>query len=159
MALAVLFGIYFAFSVPPVVAVGDNVSVYYTGTFPNGTIFDSNVGRQPLQFTAGSRQLIRGFDQAVVGMKLDQTKNITLTPDQAYGQYNASLIVSIPRSTFKNQTPTLGMTVVQVSGNLQRRGLIILLNATNVTVNFNPPLAGQTLIFQIKVVQIQKRVA
>ena len=59
----------------PVVASGDIVEVYYTGMFQNGTVFNSNVGQQPLQFTVGSGQVITGFDNAVNGMTLNETKN------------------------------------------------------------------------------------
>ncbi len=135
------------------VAAGDNISVYYTGTFTNGTVFDSNVGGQPLNFTVGRGQLIKGFDQGVVGMKLNQNKTLTLPPAEAYGEVNQSLIVAVPRSDFGNVSVQVGGTVTTNAG---RRGIITALNATTATVDFNPPLAGQTLIFQIKVVSIKK---
>ena len=67
-------------------ANGDTVDVFYTGTFTNGTVFDSNVGGQPLQFTVGSGQVIPGFDQAVLGMKLKESKTVTIPANDAYGQ-------------------------------------------------------------------------
>jgi peptidylprolyl isomerase len=137
----------------PVVATGDNVSVYYTGKLTNGTVFDSNVGKQPLNFTVGSGQLIQGFDQGVIGMSLNETKNITIPSNEAYGPVNPSLIVDVPRSQFGNQTITVGMEVTASNG---QSGIIKSVNATNVTVDFNSPLAGQTLIFEIKVVSIKK---
>lgn len=138
---------------PSVVAVGDNVSVYYTGTLTNGTVFDSNVGKQPLQFTVGSGQLIKGFDQGVIGMKLNETKTITIPANEAYGEVNASQIVTVPRSQLGNGTVTVGMGVSTSGG---QQGIVKAVNATSVTVDFNSPLAGQTLIFQIKVVSIKK---
>ncbi len=156
--LAVIGVIYLATNssaAPTVVAIGDNVSVYYTGTFQNGTVFDSNVGKQPLTFIAGSGQLIPGFDQGVIGMALNQSKTITVPPKEGYGLVNQSLIVVVPRSVFGNQSITVGM-MVKSTGNGQQ-GLVTAVNATNVTIDFNPPLAGKTLIFQVKVVAINKK--
>lgn len=154
LILAVVIGIYIATSkVASVVAVGDSISVYYTGTFTNGTVFDSNVGRQPLNFTVGSGQLIRGFDQGVVGMKLEENRTITLPPSEAYGEINQSLILTVPRSQLGNLTPSVGMILTSGTG---QRAVIAAFNSTNVTVDLNSPLAGKTLIFQIKVVAIKK---
>ena len=138
---------------PQVVAAGDNVSVYYTGSYSNGTIFGSNVGQLPLNFTAGSNQLISGFSDAVIGMRLNQTKNVTVPPSEGYGSVNQSLFVTVPKAQFGNQTITVG-EVVSTSTGMQ--GMITAINATNVTVDFNPPLAGKTLQFQIRVVAIRK---
>lgn len=135
------------------VAVGDNISVYYTGTFTNGTVFDSNVGGRPLNFTVGAGQLIKGFDNGVVGMRLNQSKTLTLPPGEAYGEVNQSLIVAVPRSDFGNTSVQVGGAVTTNAG---RRGIITALSATTATVDFNPPLAGQTLIFQVRVVSIKK---
>ena len=78
-AVAVLIiVIYLEASNPPVVAKGDNISVYYTGRLVNGTVFDTNVGKEPLNFTVGAGQMIVGFDQGVIGMKLNQNKTITI---------------------------------------------------------------------------------
>jgi len=159
LILGIIGGIYIASgSSAPVVASGDTVSVYYTGTLTNGTQFDSNVGKQPLQFTVGSGQLIAGFDQAVVGMKLNETKTVTIPSDQAYGPVRQNLVISLPRKDFGNQTINVGMIITETSPQTgqQIRGIVKALNATNVTVDFNSPLAGQTLIFKITVAQIQK---
>lgn len=139
----------------PTVKAGDNVSVYYIGTYTNGTIFDSNIGGQPLQFTVGSGQVITGFDNAVVGMRLNQERNITLAPDQAYGQVNQQYIMSVPISNFAGENVTVGMQVYGKSGSQQATGHVTAVNSTNVTIDFNPPLAGKTLDFSIRVVGIQ----
>lgn len=147
-------------SAGPVVAVGDTVSVNYTGTFTNGTVFDSSAGRQPLQFTVGSGQVIQGFDNAVVGMKLNEQKTVTLPPNQAYGQINPALIVPVPKSSFSNQTILVGEHVsrtVNATTGQTISGVVTAVNATTVTVDFNSPLAGQTLIFKITVVAIKKK--
>ena len=140
-----------------VVAAGDIVNVSYTGTFTNGTVFDSNVGGHQLQFTAGAGQLIKGFDDAVIGMRLGEEKNVTIPVNEAYGEINPALIVSVPSNTFGNHTVQVGSIIRRSLNNTQvQQGVVTAVNATNVTVDFNPPLAGQTLIFQIKVLSIKK---
>ena len=156
-AIALIIGVIYmatSSSAAQVVAAGDNISVYYTGTFQNGTVFDSNVGKQPLNFTVGSGQLIKGFDQGVVGMKLNETKIITLPPAEAYGEVNQSLIVTVPKSQFgNNSNVSVGMTVTTQQG---AQGRVTAINGSNVIVDFNSPMAGKTLVFQIKVVAIKK---
>ena len=158
MIIAVVLAAVYLYSVnasTPVVASGDVVEVYYTGMFQNGTVFDSNVGQQPLTFTVGSGQMITGFNDAVIGMALNETKNVTLTPGEAYGYTNSNLIVSVPLSAFGNQTVSVGIPVSKVSGGQQFRGIVTAMNSTNVIINFNSPLAGKTLLFTIKVVGIK----
>lgn len=159
IAIALIVVVYLTLSSSaqtPVVADGDNVQVYYTGSFTNGTVFNSNVGSQPFNFTVGSGQVIQGFDSAVIGMKLNQSKTVTIPANQAYGPVDPGLIISVPVKDFGNETASVGMAVVRTSNGQQTRGVITALNATNATVNFNSPLAGQTLVFEIRVVGIEK---
>jgi peptidylprolyl isomerase len=141
----------------PTVAAGDTVQVYYTGTLVNGTVFDTNVGKEPLNFTVGSNQVIDGFDQAVIGMKLNETKNVTIPANEAYGPVDPSLIIIVPLEKFGNQTVKAGMTVSQETDGEEIEGIVTAVNETNATLDFNPPLAGQTLNFEIKVVSIEKK--
>ncbi len=164
-AVVVIIGVYVAlgYTAPATVQVGDNVSAYYTLRFQNGTYFD-NVsylgGNPPVNFTvydpnntSATRSIIPGFDQAVIGMQLHQIRNVTLPPAEAYGEVNASLIITISRSRFGNRTIASGDTVYTSSG---LPGVIRAVNATNVTVDFNPRYAGQTLTFGIEVIRIGK---
>ena len=128
---------------------GDLVEVYFKGSFTNGTVFQEG----NFNFTAGSNQVISGFSNAVIGMKLHQIKNITLTPQEAYGEVNQSEIVSVPLTDFANQSIKNGTVVTSSTG---LSGTVIAVNATDATVNFNPPLAGDTLNFEIEVLKISK---
>lgn len=144
------------------VAAGDNISVFYTGAFTNGTVFNTNVGGQPFSFTVGTGMVINGFDSGVIGMSLNQTKTITIPADEAYGPVNPSLIINVPLSAFNNASGNgssvhLGMLVTETNPTGQEyQGIVTAMNATNATVNFNPPLAGKTLVFTIRVVSIKK---
>ncbi|MGC8533829.1 MAG: FKBP-type peptidyl-prolyl cis-trans isomerase [Candidatus Parvarchaeum sp.] len=130
---------------------GDNVSVYYSLWLSNGTLLQSNFNSKTFSFVAGSSQVIKGFSNAVIGMKVGQIKNVTLQPSEAYGYVNNSLIVAVPRTDFGNSSIAVGEQVYTKNG---EAGVITALNSTNVTVDFNSPLAGKTLIFEIKVVKI-----
>lgn len=156
VVVIIIIGIYLETNNSPVVAKGDKISVYYTGKLTNGTVFDTNVGKAPLNFTVGAGQMIAGFDQGVIGMKLNQNKTITIPAAQAYGAVNPALIVTVPISQFGNLTPTVGMHVAYSTNGQQTQGVVTQVNKTNATVDFNSPLAGQTLIFTVEVVKIQK---
>ncbi len=135
------------------VSAGDNISVYYTGSYTNGTVFSTNYGAQPLNFTVGANEVIPGFDNAVLGMRMNETKNVTIPDTEAYGPVNPQLIVFVPITQFGNQSVNVGTAVSTSTG---EHGVIIAKNATNVTVDFNPPLAGRTLVFKIKILAISK---
>jgi len=147
---------------------GDNVSVDYTGWFDNGTIFetssptialqagiyDENVTYGPLNFTVGSGEIIQGFDDAVIGMKVNESKNITLTPDQAFGEYDPSLIQPIPMSTLQeyNITPHVNDTLYY---GMQPVTVYSIPNNTTVLIDFNHPMAGKTLHYMLTVRDIK----
>ncbi len=136
--------------------VGDTIRVHYTGTLDNGTVFDSSVGRKPLNFTIGLGQVIPGFDKAVVGLNLNESKTITIPADQAYGQYRADLVQVAARDQFPPDSELEVGQVLQVS---QPNGQIILVTITNVTdtdvtLDANHHLAGKNLTFEIQLVEI-----
>ncbi|MDE1865764.1 MAG: peptidylprolyl isomerase [Candidatus Micrarchaeota archaeon] len=138
---------------PTVVAAGDNISVYYTGSFTNGTVFNTNVGSSPFVFKVGANETIPGFDHGVVGMRVNETKTITLPPSEAYGPVDSNLIVAVPISQFANASVAVGMGVTASNG---RQGIITAVSGNTVMVDFNPPLAGKTLVFKITIVSIRK---
>ncbi len=157
---AVIAAVYFvgtSNAAPAVVADGDNVSVYYTGSFTNGTVFSTNIGQQPFNFTVGAGEVIQGFDQAVIGMSAGQNKTVTIPPQEGYGLVNQSLIVTVPLTVFGNSTVSVGAPITASDGDGGvKQGVVTSINGTNATVNFNSPLAGKTLVFTIRVVTISK---
>jgi len=136
------------------VATGDTVSVHYTGTLQDGAVFDSSIGKTPLTFTVGSGQVITGFDNAVIGMKVGEKKTVTLPPEEAYGQYNPNLIIILDRSKFQDNI-AIGMqvTLTDTSGQ-QILATITEIGPSSVTLDANSKLAGKTLIFEIEIVSI-----
>jgi peptidylprolyl isomerase len=135
---------------------GDTVQVHYTGTLEDGTVFDTSVGREPLQFTIGAGQMVPGFEQGVLGMKLGESKAITILPEQAYGPYYEDRVWVLDRAQLPpGLEPEVGQHLQMASA----QGQIIVVtvtevSATNITVDANHPLAGKTLTFEIQLVAI-----
>ena len=132
-----------------VVAIGDNVSVDYTGMFENGTVFDSSAGRVLLEFSVGAGQMIKGFDAAVVGMHLGEERNVTIKPDDAYGNYSLSNIVMVSVQDVPDGTKT--GSILYVNGQQVR---VLDIRNNTVFIDMNHPLAGKTLVFRIRIVKI-----
>ena len=136
---------------------GQKVSVDYVGTLEDGTEFDSSQSRgEPLSFQVGSGQLIAGFDEALPGMAIGETKNIKLEPGQAYGDIIEEAIQTVPRTTFPDEFEfTEGSTVIGQNASGQK--MMAKVNAFNdddVTLDYNHPMAGKTLNFKIKLLSI-----
>ncbi|HLC46737.1 MAG TPA: peptidylprolyl isomerase [Candidatus Nanoarchaeia archaeon] len=135
---------------------GDNIKVEYTGTFEDGTVFDSSEGKEPLEFEAGSGRVIKGFDDAVIGMKNGEQKKITIPPAQAYGDLNPHLTKKIPRSSLpEGPEPKAGMMLaVSTPDGQQFPVRIAEVSAEEVTLDLNHPLAGKTLLFTVRIMEI-----
>ena len=86
------------------VSAGDTITVHYTGRFENGKIFDTSVGGLPFKFTVGTGRIIKGFDDAVIGMKEGEKKAVTITPDKSYGTWRDDLVIDIPQSQIPSDT-------------------------------------------------------
>ncbi len=135
---------------------GDSVKIHYTGTLEDGTTFDSSAGREPLEFTLGSGQVIAGFDEAVTGMKAGEKKNVTIPADKAYGQRNEEMVITAPREQVPPEiNPEVGQQLQMQGPNNQP----IVVQVTEVTdehivLDANPPLAGKDLTFDIELVSI-----
>ncbi|GAB4035845.1 FKBP-type peptidyl-prolyl cis-trans isomerase [Spirosoma jeollabukense] len=137
---------------------GDTVQVHYTGTLTDGTIFDSSEGRTPLEFTVGSGQVIKGFDEGVAGMNQGEKKTISIPVEDAYGPANEDMIFTLNREDIPNDIPLeVGMTLnMHEDGNPRPIPVIVReLTDTNVTLDANHPLAGQDLTFAIELVGVK----
>jgi FKBP-type peptidyl-prolyl cis-trans isomerase 2 len=138
-------------------AIGDSVSVFYTGMFTNGSVFDSNVNGTPITFTVGSRQVIPGFENALVGMKAGQTKTVHIPVDQAYGPYKPEYIHVINRTgSLATMELTEGAMLTYRNPATNTMSMVKILNVTpdTVTVDGNSPLAGEPLTFTIQLVSV-----
>jgi len=143
---------------PTVVANGHLVSIDYVGTLGNGEEFDSSKNHGPIQFVVGSGQVIKGFDTAVVGMKVNDKKKFTIKKHEAYGDVNPSMVQVIPLARIpehvKSQLKVGGFLVMQAPTGQQIPAKVIKLDKENVSLDMNHPLAGKDLTFDIKIVDI-----
>lgn len=137
-------------------ANGNTVKVHYTGTLGDGTVFDSSSGREPLDFTVGSGQVIPGFDTAVTGMNVGESKTFTIPCAEAYGEHDPRMVQDVPRSEMPaDMELTLGMRLSARGPDGREIALVVNdINDETVKLDANHPLAGQDLTFAIEVVAI-----
>lgn len=135
---------------------GDTVHIHYTGTLEDGVVFDSSAGREPLSFTLGSGQVIPGFEEAIMGMAVNEKKNVTIPVDKAYGPRNEELVLTVPREQVPpDLNPEVGQKLqMQGPGNSPVVVEVAEVAEAHIRLDANPPLAGKELIFDIELVRI-----
>jgi FKBP-type peptidyl-prolyl cis-trans isomerase 2 len=141
-----------ACSEPLAVKVGDKVTVHYHGTLENGDVFDSSREREPLSFVVGSGSMIKGFDEAVKGLQIDDIVTVKLSPEDAYGVKDESLIFEVP-----SEGAPAGLNVgdrVQLQGGM--RATVASISDSKIRLDANHELAGVPLIFEIEVILIER---
>ena len=134
------------------VKTGDRVKVHYKGSLADGTVFDSSEGRDPLEFTVGKGEMIAGFDKAVNGMSVGQTKTVTIPSDEAYGPRQNDMILQVPKSQLPpGMSPKVGdMLQIQQPNGRPVPVTVTEISSTTITLDGNHPLAGKDLTFEIK---------
>jgi len=135
---------------------GDTVKIHYKGTLTDGTVFDNSEGRDPLQIEVGANQVIPGFENAVRGMKVGDTKTETIPAADAYGDPKKELVIQAPVSQMpEGHDPKVGDQLQMTTPQGQQIPVRITEVAEeNVTLDANHPLAGQDLTFELKLVEI-----
>lgn len=138
------------------VKTGDLVKVHYTGKLETGEVFDSSEEGEPLSFTVGAGEVIDGFDQALIGMQVGESKEVVIPPEQAYGERDENLVQRISRDQLKlpGIDPEVGMAIEMHTP----QGVIPLvisdLTDTTVELDANHTLAGENLHFALRLVEI-----
>jgi peptidylprolyl isomerase len=145
---------------PFVAKNGDTVMVYYTGSLENGTVFDSNLDRDPLIFTIGNKTVIQGFEEALIGMAPNSTRTVNIPVDKAYGPYREDLVQVVNRSILPSDIePVVGHTYSIHRKTDGTVAYIRLLDFTNdtLTIDQNHLLAGKNLTFTIQFIGFYKK--
>ena len=135
---------------------GNTIKVHYTGKLEDGTVFDSSEGRDPLEFTVGSGEVIPGFDAAVVGLEVGESRTTTIAAEQAYGPHHPVRMIEVSREGMPEDfDPTVG-DVVQLRGPQGEplQATVEELGEKAIKFDANHPLAGKDLVFDIEVVAI-----
>ena len=137
-------------------SAGNIVKVHYKGTFDDGTVFDSSLDCDPLEFKIGGGQVIPGFENAVTGMSVGETKIARIKSDNAYGPYIEEMVVSFDRSQLPaDLQPSIGQVLRFRRNDGQTIEVTVTdLSDTSVTFDGNHPLAGKDLIFEIQLLEI-----
>ena len=135
---------------------GDTVKVHYTGKLDDGTVFDSSIDREPLEFTIGSGSIIPGFEQAVIGMIPGESKTAVIPTDNAYGPYQEAMVLTIDRQQMPLEIePEVGqqLQLQHPTGDVIPV-IITEISQGTVTLDANHPLAGEDLTFDIQLMEI-----
>lgn len=139
------------------VETNSRVKVHYTGRLENGNEFDSSRDREPLSFTVGAGQMIPGFEKAVMGMELNESKTVNIPCKEAYGERNEQLVQKVSKNALPPEiNPYIGQKLVSQTQSGEQIPVVITdVTDETVTVDANHQLAGEDLIFDIQVVEIQ----
>ncbi len=134
----------------------DTVQVHYTGTLTDGSVFDSSVDRDPLEFTVGQQMVIPGFENAVLDKEVGDKVTVTIAPEDAYGDVDSNLIFEVPLSEVPEHiTPEAGLQLQLSNEEGVMNVMIDEVNEDSIVLNANHPLAGQTLVFEIEVIAVK----
>lgn len=139
-------------------SAGDVVQVHYTGRLEDGTVFDSSTGRQPLQVTLGAHEVIRGFEEALLGMEPGESKTVTIPADEAYGPWREELSHKVDRGMLPPTVePEAGQRLQATNRMGQTMALTVVeVDEDTVTLDGNHPLAGEDLTFDLELVSVDR---
>ena len=134
---------------------GSKVRVHYTGTLTTGETFDSSKGREPLEFTVGAGMMIQGFDAAVNGMEVGESKKAEIPAAEAYGEKREDLIITFTKDKLPpDLNPEVGMQLSMSNGDRQMPVTIVDVTEEAIVIDANHELAGKDLVFEIELVEI-----
>lgn len=136
---------------------GNTVKVHYTGKLKDGTVFDSSENREPLEFILGDGKMIKGFDVAVEGMTEGDDKSITIPSDEAYGQKRDDMMLDVPLDQVPAEIkPEVGMDLsIQNQQGQPTPVKVVHVDEAKIVLDANHPLAGEDLVFDIKLVEVK----
>jgi len=139
------------------ITTGQTVNVHYVGTFDDGSVFDSSRERgQSISFTAGQGELIPGFDNQILEMKVGETKSFSLGPEDGYGVKNPDAVQEIPKANFpEDMNLQEGATVTGMGPTGPVNAVVHSFDETTVTLDFNHPMAGKNLNFEVEVLSAE----
>ncbi len=138
---------------------GDIVGIHCVGMLESGEVFESTAESEPFFFQVGAPEVLPGLSEAVIGMAEGEEKEVVLPPEKAFGKRDESLIKKIPRDAIKLETePQVGMMLNLIvdtpHGEVQFPATVTDLDEDSITLDLNPPLAGKSVIFRIKLLSI-----
>ncbi|MGD9347018.1 MAG: peptidylprolyl isomerase [Candidatus Aminicenantes bacterium] len=141
---------------PQSVKKGDTVKIHYTGRIKDGNVIDSSLEREPLEFEIGSGSVIAGVDKAMTGMKPGEKKEVTVSPEDAYGEHDQNLLIDVPKEKIPEDIdPKVGMQLQLINTSGQALpALITEVRDESIKLDANHPFAGKELVFDIELLEI-----
>lgn len=136
---------------------GKVIAVHYTGRVASGEIFDNTEGKAPLKFQVGSGQIIKGFENALIGKNIGDKVSVNLTSDEAYGQIREDLIVEVKKEQMPGEV-TIGQSLSAQADNGQQINVLVKeVKEDIIIIDGNHPLAGKDISFEIEIVEIEDK--
>jgi FKBP-type peptidyl-prolyl cis-trans isomerase 2 len=136
---------------------GDTIKIEYVGTLDDGIVFDSTEKTgEPLEFEVGTQKVLESFENEIIGMEVGEEKEFKLSSEDAYGDYNKELTKDLPRDQLPEglEIDVDMILVMSMPNGMQMAAKIVELTDETVTIDLNHPLAGQSLNFKVKIVEI-----
>lgn len=137
---------------------GTEVTLHFAIKLQSGQVIDSNFEAQPAKFVFGDGNIPEGFEQALSGLKMGDHLDLTIAPERGFGMHNPSNIQVMPRTQFKEMDLEPGLVVTFQEPGGEVPGVVSEFTEDRVTIDFNHPLAGQTILFEVKILQVQPSV-
>ena len=136
------------------IQTGTSVTLHFSLALENGHIVDSNFKGNPATFSVGDGNLLPGFESSLLGLEVGDEREFIISPENAFGQHNAQNVQSVDRGNFDESDLEIGSILSFQNGDGELPGVIIALQENQVMVDFNHPLSGKNIVFQVKIVEI-----
>jgi FKBP-type peptidyl-prolyl cis-trans isomerase SlpA len=136
------------------VQTGTSVTLHFSLALENGHIVDSNFEGSPATFSVGDGNLLPGFESSLLGLEVGDEREFIISPENAFGQHNAQNVQAVDRGNFDETELEIGSILSFQNGDGELPGVIIALEENQVMVDFNHPLSGKNIVFQVKIVEI-----
>ena len=136
------------------VQTGTSVTLHFSLALENGHIVDSNFEGNPATFSVGDGNLLPGFESSLLGLEVGDEREFIISPENAFGQHNAQNVQAVDRGNFDESELEIGSILSFQNGDGELPGVIIALEENQVMVDFNHPLSGKNIVFQVKIVEI-----
>jgi FKBP-type peptidyl-prolyl cis-trans isomerase SlpA len=136
------------------VQTGTSVTLHFSLALENGHIVDSNFEGNPATFSVGDGNFLPGFESSLLGLEVGDEREFIISPENAFGQHNAQNVQAVDRGNFDETELEIGSILSFQNGDGELPGVIIALEENQVMVDFNHPLSGKNIVFQVKIVEI-----
>ena len=136
------------------IQTGTSVTLHFSLSLENGHIIDSNFEGNPATFSVGDGNLLPGFESSLLGLEVGDEREFIISPENAFGQHNEQNVQAVDRGNFEESELEVGSILSFQNGDGELPGVIIAFEENQVMVDFNHPLSGKNIVFQVKIVEI-----